>query len=132
MLRRGYEVRGRSGGRLAVVAASPLVRGAGVDDPEPPPGRGVGLGGHDFGDQVGERLDAGLWGDPPQHSGAVDVVGGEVGQGAAAAVLELDPAGWPAAGPCSPGEALRGPGMALLIGSDFRHTRAPRVAIPYA
>jgi hypothetical protein len=28
-------------------------------DPEHPPGRGVGLGGHDFGYQVGERLDAG-------------------------------------------------------------------------
>jgi hypothetical protein len=31
----------------------PVVRRAVVDDPEHPPGRGIGFGGHDFGDQVG-------------------------------------------------------------------------------
>ena len=42
-----------------------------------------------------EGFDAGLRGDLAEHPGAVDVVGGEVGQGAAAAVLELHPSGMP-------------------------------------
>src|SRR4029453_9084055 len=75
-------------GRLAAVG------GAVVDDPTTP-GRGVGLGGHDLGDQGHERLDAGGGRAAADHACPADVVGGQVGQRAAAVVVVVDP---PAAG----------------------------------
>ena len=92
----------QSGGRPGLVhpldRSPAVVGGAVVDDPEHAAGRGVGFACHHVVDQGHERVDAGLGGDGSDHVGAVDVVGGEVGQGAAAAVLELDPAGPAGAG----------------------------------
>jgi hypothetical protein len=63
----------------------PAVRGVVVNDPVHPPRGGVGLAGHDLLDEFGERRDACRVGAMPDHVGAVDVVGGEVGQGAVSA-----------------------------------------------
>ena len=92
--------------------------------------RGVGLGGHDLVDQCGERFDAGGGGAVADHVGVVDVVGGQVGQGAAAAVLELDPHR-------PSGRARRRLGVApaaglepgLLIGADHVVVGAERLAV---
>ena len=67
------------------------VRGAVVDDPEHAPRRAVRLDAHDLADQPPERLDAGLGLAAPEQPGPVDVPGGEVLEGPAALVLELDP-----------------------------------------
>ena len=69
-----------------------------VDDPEHSLRRGVWFGGHHLLDEFGEGHDPGLRGDPAQDAGVVDVVGGEVGEGSAAGVLELDAAGASGAG----------------------------------
>ena len=65
-------------GRLAAVG------GAVVHDPEHPGGRGVGVAGHDLFDQSHERLDASRGRAVAEHAGAAGVVGGQVGQRAAA------------------------------------------------
>jgi hypothetical protein len=66
------------------------VRAAIVDDPEHTPRRRVGLFGHHLLDQPPERLDAGLGLDAIEQTRVMDVPGCQVGQRAAAAVLELD------------------------------------------
>ncbi len=68
---------------------SARVRGAVVDDPEDALCRGVGLLGHHPGDQASEGLDPGLLLDPIEEASVVDVPGGEVGERAAAPILEL-------------------------------------------
>jgi hypothetical protein len=65
--------------------------GAVVDDPEHPRGRGVGLGGHDLGDQAPERGDAGRRLAAAEQAGLVHVPGRQVGERPAALVLVLDP-----------------------------------------
>ena len=50
--------------------------------------------------------------------GAVHVVGGEVGQGAAAPVLELDASGPPRCRRASPVAAVQGPDRAVYITDD--------------
>src|SRR4029078_2439065 len=65
--------------------------GAVVDDPEHPLGRGVGLGGHHLVDESFERGDAGGVFAAAEHSAAVHVVGGQVGDGAASVVVVVDP-----------------------------------------
>jgi hypothetical protein len=67
----------------------PGVRGAVVDDPEHPPRRGGGLARHHLLDQPPEGLDPGPLVDPIEQACVVDVPGGQVGERAAAAVLEL-------------------------------------------
>ncbi len=79
-----YRVRERRG--ESVCGLLPAVGGAVVHDPEHPLGARVGFGAHDLGDEVHERGDAGPGVGAAEYSGVVDVVGGEVGQGAAAAV----------------------------------------------
>jgi hypothetical protein len=66
------------------------VRAAVVDDPEDAPRRRVGLCGHHLLDKAAERLDAGLGLDAVKQARVVDIPGRQVGQRAAAAVLELD------------------------------------------
>jgi hypothetical protein len=94
------------------------VGGAVVDDPEDPAGRGVGLGAHHFLDQAPEGLDPGLLLYPAEEVGVVDVPSGEIGKGAAAAVLELDQ-GWAARrrgqGPVAAAQRLQ---LGLLVGGD--------------
>src|SRR4051794_41228884 len=63
--------------------------------PEHPGRAGVGLGAHHLLDQLGGRGDAGGRRGAAEHPGGVRVVGGQIGQGAAAAVLELGPANAP-------------------------------------
>jgi len=65
------------------------VRGAVVCDPEHAPGRGVRLGAHHLLHQGGERPDAGGGLAPARDLSAVDVVGGQAGQGAAAGILAV-------------------------------------------
>jgi TIR domain len=65
-------------------SAMAAVGGAVVHDPEHPGGRGVGLAGHDLFDQSHERLDASGGRAVAEHAGAAGVVGGQVGQRAAA------------------------------------------------
>ena len=82
---------GRSG--LATVGGSV------VDDPEDPIGVSIGFGGHDLLDQSAERYDAGGGLAAAEDLGAVDVVGGQVGERAAAVVVVVDPhrRDWPGA-----------------------------------
>ena len=79
-----------------------------------------------------ERFDPGLGGDLAEHPGVVDVVGGEVGQGAAAAVLELDPAGAPGRGRSSAVAAVQGLQLGFLIGADHVVVGAQWLALPAA
>ena len=83
-----------------------------------------------MGDQLLEGFDAGLGGDLAEHPGLVDVVGGEVGQGAAAAVLELDASGAPGCGRLSPVAAVQGLQLRFLIGADHVVVGTQRVALP--
>src|SRR5215469_6118229 len=76
----------------------PPVGGAVVDDPEDACGAGVGLLGHDLGDQVHERHDAGGGFAAAEDVRLVDVVGRQVGEGTASFVLVVD-----AHGPGLPG-----------------------------
>ena len=62
------------------------VRAAVVDDPEHPPGRAVGLDGHDLLDEAAERDDPGRLLDAIKQTGVMHVPCGEVGQRAAAVV----------------------------------------------
>jgi hypothetical protein len=55
------------------------------------PCRGVGFLGHHLGDEIAERGDTGDRAAATHHGGVVDVECGQVGQGAAWGVLELDP-----------------------------------------
>ncbi len=58
-------------------------------------GGGVGLDGHHVVDEPVEGLFAGLGFDPVEEVGVVDVPAGQVGEGAVAPVVELEPS-WPA------------------------------------
>ena len=84
-------LRVRAGVAEAGCGGPVAVRGSVVHDPEHAPGRGVGLGGHDLVDEGGERLDPGGRLAAADDLRAVDVVGGQVGQGSAAGVLALGP-----------------------------------------
>jgi len=104
------------------------VRGAVVDHPEHTLGRSVGLGSHHLFDQAAEGLDPGLLLDSAEEVGVVDVPGGQVGEGAAAAVVELDQGR--AAGPgrergVATTERLQ---LGLLIGRDHVLVRAQALA----
>ncbi len=85
-----------------------------------------------WGDQVGEGLDPGRGRGGADHLGAVHVVGGEVGQGAATGVLELDPAGTPRSGWLSVVAPSQGLELGLLIGADHVLVLAERAALPLA
>ena len=94
------------------------MRGAVVDDPEDRAGRGVGLAGHDLLDEAAERLDPGLGLAAVEEVGVVDVPGGQVGERAAALVLELDqrrPTGAGRHGLVAAAERLQ---LGLLVGAD--------------
>jgi len=100
------------------------VRGPVVDDPEHPVGRGIGLLPHHFLHQAAEGLDPGLLLDPAEEIGVVDVPGGEIGQGAAAAVLELAErwaSGHWGKGRVAAAERLQ---LGLLVGRDHQLIRA--------
>lgn len=92
------------GGRLTAVGR------AVVDDPEHALGAGVGFLAHDLGDEVQELFDAGARLGEAEHVGAVDLVGGQLGQDSAATVGVVDahdpgPTRWQvgvAAGPRAP------------------------------
>ena len=118
MDRQVHQLRGGPGLAHAGDRDRPGVRGAVVHDPEHPAGRGVGLGGHDLGHQLAEGGDTRGRGHPAHQLGAVDVVGAEVGQGAAAGVLELHPTGSSRARAqlrMAPRQRLE---LGLLIGAD--------------
>jgi hypothetical protein len=66
------------------------VGGTVVDNPEHPFGAGVRLAGHHFWSPGGEGSNAGAGGAVADHPSVVDVVGGEVGQGAVPAVLGFE------------------------------------------
>ena len=83
-------------------------------------------------DQVHERVDSRLRGDGADHAGLVHVVGGEVGQGAAAAVFELNPAGATRPGRQAPVAALEGLELGLLVGADDVLVVAELDALPAA
>src|SRR4051794_34940517 len=77
------------------------------------PGRTrVGLGAHHLLDQLAEGDDAGARRGAADDVGAMGVVGGQIGQGAAAAVFEL---GGPEGGGCR-WEVPVGPGQRLQVG----------------
>src|SRR5215212_233691 len=61
-----------------------------VDDPKHSLGRGVGLGGHDLGDQPAERVDASGGLAAAEQVGVVDIPGGQIRQRSAAVVFVLD------------------------------------------
>ena len=95
------------------------VGGAVVDDPEHPPGAGVGLAAHHLGDQGGERLDTGSRGAVTDHPCLVDVVGREVGQGAVPAVLGFDQHRLPSRTGWAAGmDPLTGLHAGFLVGGD--------------
>jgi hypothetical protein len=79
-----------------------------------------------------KRGDAGGRGGAAEHPGGVGVVGGQIGQGAATAVLELRP---PQALGCrrqvgmAPGERLE---LGLLIGAEHVLVLAQRLVVPDA
>src|SRR3954453_1615619 len=83
------------------------------------PGRTrVGLGAHHLLDQLGEGDDAGARRGAADDVGALGVVGGQIGQGAAAAVFELgapDAPGRRWQVPVAPGQRLQ---LGLLIGAE--------------
>ena len=60
----------------------------------------------------------------------MDVVGGEVGQGAAAGVFELDASVAPGCGWLSPVASLQGLELGFLIGTDHIIVGTERVALP--
>jgi hypothetical protein len=79
---------------------------------------GVGLGGHDLGDQPIERLDPGGGFAAAEQAGVVDIPGGQVGQRAAALVLVLDAHAAGLGGWQSGVAAAAGLDGGLLIGAD--------------
>jgi hypothetical protein len=103
--------------------------GAVVDDPEHPGRAGVGLGAHHLVDQLSERTMP-VVGAVRPSTRAARIVGGQMGQRAAAAVLEL--------GPADPARRRRQVGMApaqalqlsLLIGAAHVLVVAQRLSLP--
>src|SRR5680860_658757 len=85
---------------------------------EHPVGGFVGLLGHDLGDEVGERDDAGGVLAAAEHLRAVDVVGGEVGHRTAAVVVVVDPNRSGLAGGQCGVAAAAGLDGGLLVGRD--------------
>jgi hypothetical protein len=84
---------------------------------------------HDFIDEVGERVDAGRVGAEPDDVGAVDVVGGQVGQRAAALVFVVDAHGAGPAGRQGGVAAAACLDRGLLIGGDHVFAVAERAAV---
>jgi hypothetical protein len=94
------------------------VAGAVVDDPVDGAGRGVGLAAHHLGDEASERLDPGFLLDAVEQVGVVDIPGGEVGERAVAAVVELEPGCASGSGRQRSVAAAEGLQLRLLIGAD--------------
>ena len=90
---------------------------------------GVRLGGHDLGDQPGERLDPGGGLHPADHVGPVDVVGGQILQRALALVLVLDPHHSGLARRQGGVAATPGLDRGLLIRADHELALAERFAV---
>lgn len=79
-------------GVTQAVGSGPVAgRGSVVHDPENAPGRGVRLSAHDLVHERGERLYPGGRLAPAHHPRVVDIVGGQVGQGAVPVVFALGP-----------------------------------------
>ena len=92
----------------------------------------VGLFAHDLVDEGGERHDPGGLLTPAERLGVVDVVGGEVGQRAAAAVFKVDP--WRPA--CCSRQAwvatAQGLYSGFLVGADHILVTAEAATLPTA
>jgi len=89
-----------------------------VDDPKHPLSSGVGLGGHDLGDQPIERLDPSRRLAAAEQAGVVHVPGGQVGQRPAALVLVLHPHRSPSAHWQGGMAAAARLDAGLLVGAD--------------